>query len=76
MLGTDEFHDLIGEYYRRYNVSGGSTDDLVRLVRDRGGTRADALIEDWLFTTHWTELVVQFDTAQELADHYASGVAD
>jgi hypothetical protein len=76
MLGTDEFHDLIGEYYRRYNVSGGSTDDLVRLVRDRGGTRADALIEDWLFTTHWTELVVQFDTAQELADHYASGIAD
>jgi hypothetical protein len=72
LLGPDDFRRLIGDFYRRHHTSGGSTADLVRLIRQIAGARPEAMIDDWLFTTKWTSLIEQFPSAESLAAHYAS----
>ncbi len=76
MMGVDEFRSLIGDYYRSYNNSGGSTGDLVAMIRERVGTKADPLVEDWLFTTEWTNRIVEFPGVDALARYYGSAGTD
>jgi len=69
LAGRDAFNGIVREYDTRFE-SGGSTDDLMKIVRRRGGAQAAALVDDWIYTTKWADRVAASDSIQEVAAHY------
>ena len=63
--GPEAFNRVIAEYYAGFQASGGSTEDLLQVIRRVVGTRADGLIEDWVRSPRWTERIRE---RQDIAD--------
>jgi aminopeptidase N len=69
LMGHKAFTQLIGTYYQRYEATGGSTDDLVRLAAGISPVSLDRVFGDWLYSTRWTEIVAG-TPGHALADRY------
>lgn len=54
-IGTDNLDHLIGEFYRKYYQTGGSTEDFAVLLKEAGDTQVSSILEKWLYTTNWTK---------------------
>lgn len=70
LVGHEQFVQIVGEHYRLYADTGGTTDEFVRLaenVADRDLTR---FFDDWIYTSNWYGLVESGINATDLADHY------
>ncbi len=70
LVGHEQFAQIIGEYYRLYADTGGTTDEFVKLanrVTDRDLTR---FFDDWIYTSRWYGLIESGIHATDLADHY------
>jgi aminopeptidase N len=57
LMGHQQFVRLVGEYYRRYGATGGSTDDFARLAKELSPVPLDKVFDDWMYSPHWTQLV-------------------
>ena len=57
LMGHQQFVRLIGEYYRRYGPTGGSTDDFTRLAKQLSPVPLGKVFDDWMYSPHWTQLV-------------------
>ncbi len=58
-IGTDNLDHLIGEFYRKYYQTGGSTEDFAGLLKKVDGAQADSVLEKWLYSTDWTETLAE-----------------
>lgn len=57
VMGHDAFTRLVRDYYAKYAISGGSTDQFFAMARRVSPVPIDALINDWITTTRWTSLI-------------------
>jgi hypothetical protein len=57
LMGHQAFTRLVGAYYQRYEASGGSTDDFVRLAKELSPVSLEQVFRDWLYSSRWTEIV-------------------
>ena len=69
LMGHQAFTHLIGAYYQRYESGGGSSDDFVRLAKSLSPVSLDQVFRDWLYSTHWTEVVAS-TPGHALPDRY------
>ena len=68
--GHEAFARIMGEYYRRHGIAGGSTADFVAVATRESPVRLDRLFADWLYTTRWTEVVSRTTVADDLVSPY------
>jgi hypothetical protein len=72
LAGADDFNRIIGRFAADFGTSGGSTQDLVGVVRKEAKRDLSQLNNDWIFTTGWADRVMQAATIQELEAYYRS----
>lgn len=70
LVGEAEFNKIIGGYYQRFG-SGGRTRDFISFAKQTSSRDLNAFFDDWLLSTHWTDLVANSSSISELAAHYA-----
>ncbi len=68
--GEEAFNKAIGNYYRHYSETGATTEDFVREVKDVSSIAVDRLFEDWLYTTRWSDLLLDGRPMRALAADY------
>lgn len=56
-MGPAAFRRMVGEDYRRYRESGGTTRDLADVAEAAGGPGVERIFEEWMFTPAWAGLV-------------------
>jgi len=69
LAGPAAVRRIIGEYSSRY-ASGGTTADLVELIRAEAGVPVDALLHDWILTPGWLARIRGAATIEDLAALY------
>lgn len=69
-VGRDTFNEIVARYVADFRATGGSTTDLVDVVRATGGKDLTRLVDDWIHTTAWVERIEAGTTVAELAEHY------
>jgi aminopeptidase N len=70
LVGKETFNKIIGRYYADFGVSGGSTNDLVDVIRKTAKIGVSQLANDWLYTAAWTDRIQNATSLQELASYY------
>jgi aminopeptidase N len=70
LVGPEQFNAIIGRYYTDYNAHGGSTKDLVEVMRKTVGIDLSQLVTDWLYTTAWADRIEHTNGIQEVASYY------
>jgi len=69
LAGPPPFRRIIGAYSTRY-ASGGTTADLVALIRAEAGVPVDALLQDWVYTAGWLASIRGTASIEDLAARY------
>lgn len=72
VAGREAFGEIVGTFYRRHAVGGGSTDDFVEIAREIGGPAVGRILDEWLLGTGWVEPVSTGATRTELLERYRS----
>lgn len=72
LAGQDAFNRIIRTYASDFGAQGGSTKDLVTVIHRVSATSMTSLIDDWLYTTQWTDRIQAYQDIQALAAHYRS----
>jgi hypothetical protein len=57
LAGHDKFRRIVGDHYQNHHADGGTTEDLVSEARRIAGPGADAIFQEWLFTTRWCKRI-------------------
>jgi len=72
MVGHDRFTRIVGEYYRTYADSGGSTADFVALANRVAGddTNLEPFFDDWIFSAGWYGAVGSGASLDDLVERY------
>jgi hypothetical protein len=70
LAGRETFNQIIGGFARDFGTRGGSTKDLVDVVRKTAKMDLSQLHNDWIFTTAWADRVEHSATIQELEAYY------
>lgn len=70
LVGHDDFCKIIGEHYRMYSKGGGSTADFVKVAKRVTPIDLTGFWNDWMYTTHWTEVVASAQTTFDLYGRY------
>ncbi len=76
LVGHDKFGEIVGGFYERYRESGATTDEFIEYassIAGPDGLDLEALFSDWIYSTRWTELVAEHDSAVALARRYRGG---
>jgi hypothetical protein len=71
--GQDRFNSIIGDYIHEHAESGGTTLDLVDVIRRYDAPGTEALCQDWILTAAWTEFIASGATVDQMAEHYLGG---
>jgi hypothetical protein len=74
LVGQQEFNEVVGGYYQRF-VDGGTTRDFVDFAKRASPHDLDlsALLDDWILTAHWTQVIAAASSVHDLSDHYRAG---
>jgi hypothetical protein len=75
LVGHDVFRRIVGEYYRRHEAGGGSTERFVRVANDVSPIDLTAFFDEWLFSTRWGAVVSRAKQPAELYERYRSRAA-
>jgi hypothetical protein len=67
LAGRETFNKIIAESVAR---GSGTTNDLMAIVRKRGGAAVAPLVDDFIYTTRWTERLEQAKDIKELEALY------
>jgi aminopeptidase N len=70
LAGVEAFHRIIGRYVADYGARGGTTKDLVDMIRRTSPVDLSQLIHDWIETTAWTDRVGRATGIRDLAAEY------
>lgn len=70
LVGPDAFRATVGDYYRRYHDTGGSTEDFIRLASGMSPVDLTSFFEDWFYTARWTDRVLESADHTELVESY------
>jgi aminopeptidase N len=70
LVGMETFHAIVREYVARYAATGGTTEQLMEIIRTRGGGDVEPLLRDWIYTTGWAERIERAQTVRELTATY------
>ena len=72
-LGEEVFNDAIGGFYRQYMESGASTRDFVNCWKQSApSTNLEPFFNDWIYTTRFTEFVMEEKTIQDILEYYTA----
>ena len=69
-VGPAGFDSIVGEYFRRYQASGGSTDDFAALATEIAGQDLRPLFQDWLYTTSYRRFLDTELSLSQIAKTY------
>jgi len=70
LAGREAFNRIIGGFANEFGVSGGTTKDLMDIVRKTATVDLTRLNNDWIFTPAWAERVAQTASIQALEAYY------
>jgi hypothetical protein len=70
LAGREAFNRIIGGFANEFGVSGGSTKDLMDIVRKTATVDLTRLNNDWILTPAWAERVAQSANIQALEAYY------
>jgi hypothetical protein len=70
LVGHDVFRGIIGDYYRAYVATGGTTADFVRIAKQRSPVDLDRYFADWLYSARWVDVVASAQSARDLYAGY------
>ena len=70
LAGREAFNKIIGSFATDFGTRGGSTKDLVDIVRKTATMDLSQLNNDWIFTTAWADRVEHSASIQELEAYY------
>ncbi len=69
LAGRDTFNTIIRTYDTEF-AAGGTTNDLLNVVRKNAGRDVSQLISDWITTTAWADRVDHVSNVNELEAYY------
>ena len=70
LIGPDEFNAVIGGYYRKYSISGATTDDFVRYALTTSSFDLNKFFQDWVYTTNWVGRIRDAREISEIEAYY------
>jgi hypothetical protein len=70
IVGPAEFNEIVGGFYRRYRLSGATTEDFVKHASDVASPDLGKLFADWLYTTAWLDPVSRGASFADLIERY------
>jgi hypothetical protein len=70
LVGHKQFVQIVGEYYRLYADTGGTTDEFVRLADRVTDRDLEQFFDDWMYTSRWYGLVESGANTTDLVDQY------
>ncbi len=71
-LGEEVFHHAIGGFYQQYIETSASTKDFTNYWKLMApAVRLDGFFEDWIYTTRFTEFVMEGKELDEIVSHYS-----
>lgn len=70
VVGQERFTRIVGEFYRRYAASGGSTEEFVALATSEAEVDVTRLFDEWFYTTAWYELARRGMTVEQFVERY------
>jgi aminopeptidase N len=70
LAGAEAFHRIIGRYVAEFGARGGTTQDLIDVIRRTTPVDVSSLVSDWIETTAWTDRVEHSAGIEELAAGY------
>ena len=68
-LDVDAFHRIVGGYYQKY-PDGATTRDFVAFARAAGPPAVAPVLEDWLLSTRWTQIIASSTSVSDFVRHY------
>ncbi|HWP38582.1 MAG TPA: hypothetical protein VNL18_13615 [Gemmatimonadales bacterium] len=72
LAGPDRFRTIVGDFYRQFGSTGGSTSDFVALATRAAGTDVCKLFDEWFYSTSWLDTIRTGVTYAQLVDRYRS----
>ncbi len=70
LVGAEVFRKTVGEYYRTFFETGGSTDDFVLLASELSPVDLGPFFDDWVYSPRWTERVLASGDHNDLVRFY------
>jgi hypothetical protein len=79
LVGEKAFNAGVGEFYRTYRLSGGTTEDFIRVMNGRSSHDLRQFFRDWIYTANWTDMIRAKEEMSDVAADdrwlfYARGV--
>ena len=72
-LGEETFNNVIRSFYEKFYEKGASTKDFTDLWSKTGKQKnIKVFFEDWMYTTHYADLIEKYDTLDSLVEYYKS----
>lgn len=72
VVGQETFSRIVGDAYRSYGKTGVTTEGLVQHAKRLARQDLARLIGDWLYSTHWLDVLSGSSTVQDLVSRYRS----
>lgn len=69
LVGETQFNRVIGGYYQQF-ANGGTTRDFVAFAKKSSSRDLSKFFDDWIFTTHWTGLLANAKSVDDIVAHY------
>jgi aminopeptidase N len=69
VVGRENFNKILGAYFSRF-ADGGTTNDLVDVIRKTADRDVSRLIDDWVTTTGWTSRIEHTTGLRDLEAYY------
>lgn len=73
LTGRETFNQIIRDYDTRF-ATGGTTRDLLDVIRKDAGMDLSRLLSDWITTTGWADRVERGASVHDLETYYRGGV--
>jgi hypothetical protein len=74
-LGEEVFHRAIGGFYQQYIETGASTKDFINYWKQMAPSKSlDTFFEDWIYTTRFTEFLMEGKELDEIVSHYSKNM--
>jgi hypothetical protein len=74
-LGEEVFHRAIGGFYQQYIETDASTKDFINYWKQMAPSKSlDTFFEDWIYTTRFTEFLMEGKELDEIVSHYSQNI--
>jgi aminopeptidase N len=68
--GEEQFNRIIGSFYAQYHSKGATMDEFIKHCLEIAGPDLERFFNDWIYTTHGIQLVMEGKTLPELIQVY------